>query len=46
MKSYIKYYLLIGGFIVVSLIAYAQDNRPTSYVGVDIGGGLSSLLFG
>ena len=45
MEARIKYYILVG-ILSFSSLLYSQDDRPTSYIGLTIGGGGSHLFLG
>lgn len=46
MKTRVKILIIVGLLALVPTYIYSQDKRPTSYIGVNVGGGFSHLLFG
>jgi outer membrane protein OmpA-like peptidoglycan-associated protein len=46
MKTRVKLLLIVGLLALVQTYIYSQDTRPTSYVGINVGGGFSHLFFG
>lgn len=45
-KQYIKYVLVMAIIAAISTTMNAQDNRPTSYLGISAEGGVSHLFLG
>lgn len=46
MKRSIKYYIALGLWAMTTIVANAQNERPTNYIGINAGGGASHLFLG
>ncbi len=46
MKRSFKYYIALGLWMITSMVANAQNDQPTSFIGINAGGGASHLFLG